>query len=48
MKILIVEDDDVLLSVLTEKLKDGVELVTAIHGINPAQRMGIMTVWWRV
>jgi CheY-like chemotaxis protein len=86
MKILIVEDDDVLLSFLAKKLescgyevvathfgdgglslykkngpfafvlsdykfipgtqiKDGVQLVTAIHGINPAQRMGIMTAW---
>ena len=86
MKILIVEDDDVLLSVLANKLeacgyqvlpthfgdgglslykkdgpfelilpdyrfipgseiKNGVELVTAVHGINPAQRMAIMTAW---
>jgi DNA-binding NtrC family response regulator len=86
MKILIVEDDDVLLSVLTEKLqacgyqvvpthfgdgglslykkdgpfefvlsdyrfipgteiKHGVQLVTAIHAINPAQRMAMMTAW---
>jgi DNA-binding NtrC family response regulator len=86
MKILIVEDDDVLLSVLAKKLeasgyevirthfgdgglslykkdgpfefvlsdyrfipgpeiKNGVELVTAIHAINPSQRMAIMTAW---
>jgi len=25
------------------KIKDGVQLVTAIHGINPLQRMAIMT-----
>jgi DNA-binding NtrC family response regulator len=25
------------------KIKDGVQLVTAIHGINPRQRMAIMT-----
>jgi CheY-like chemotaxis protein len=86
MKILIVEDDDVLLSVLASKLeacgykvlsthfgdgglslyrkdgpfelvlsdyrfipgpeiKDGVQLVTAIHGINPVQRIALMTAW---
>jgi DNA-binding NtrC family response regulator len=27
------------------QIKDGVELVTAIHSINPAQRMAIMTAW---
>jgi hypothetical protein len=27
------------------EIKDGVELVTAIHAINPAQRMAIMTAW---
>jgi DNA-binding NtrC family response regulator len=26
-------------------IKDGVELVTAIHAINPAQRASIMTAW---
>lgn len=86
MKILIVEDDSTLLSVLAKELqsrgyevvqtqfgdrgldlykkhdpwafvlsdykffpgpeiKDGVQLVTAIHVINPAQRMAIMTAW---
>jgi DNA-binding NtrC family response regulator len=86
VRILIVEDDEVLLSVLAKKLeasgyevvathfgddglslykkdgpfafvlsdykfisgmqiKDGVQLVTAIHGFNPAQRMAIMTAW---
>lgn len=86
MRILIVEDDSVLLSVLAGKLeacgyevvqtqfgdrgldlykthgpwafvlsdykffpspeiKDGVQLVTAIHGINPVQRMALMTAW---
>ena len=27
------------------RIKNGVELVTTIHGINPAQRMPIMTAW---
>ena len=27
------------------EIKNGVELVTAIHSINAAQRMGIMTAW---
>jgi response regulator RpfG family c-di-GMP phosphodiesterase len=27
------------------EIKNGVELVNAIHAINPAQRMGIMTAW---
>jgi DNA-binding NtrC family response regulator len=86
MKILIVEDDDILAAFLAKELeargfeilqthfgdgglklynrygpwefvlsdyrfipgtqiKDGVELVTAIHSINPAQRMAIMTAW---
>ena len=29
-------------------IKDGVQLVTAIHEMNPIQRMGIMTVWSEV
>jgi two-component system, cell cycle response regulator CpdR len=28
------------------EIKDGVQLVTAIHAINPDQRMAIMTPWW--
>jgi DNA-binding NtrC family response regulator len=27
------------------EIKDGVQLVTAIHAINPAQRIAIMTAW---
>jgi DNA-binding NtrC family response regulator len=27
------------------QIKDGVQLVTAIHAINPSQRMALMTAW---